>query len=535
MRDQHRALPLLPAVAGQAQLDAVVGHDSVNLGCGRPQLALLARRGVVVELALAPEDPTVDVEQRAREEPAELDDRLDPLPAVARVGRAHRRHLTQEVRRRDPQDALPQHRAVRVGPVVERHVERRRVRPHVEASVVADYLEALEPVGAAVLVGQPHAVAHVLRVRLVTIVHEQVERAVGDGQRRGRQRRRGHGPTHRRLVLGLRHEALDVRRVDREDERERLAGLLGGLRGRGVVVRDRGRDEPAHPLGELDPESRSGRLRRRPRGQPVIDRPAAILCDQRDAALGERGDRQQRVDAERARDDRSVGDVEPLVHIRPFGAGEDAALVVDGAAGRVGAHRAAAERVDRDQSLAERLGPDRVAHRGRLQRRAGRVEVAIDVLEDLLSADPGPHDAQVVVLELQRAGAPIVGHREEGLGVVDGAVARTEQQALRLAPLGRRPVPAPHIGRIALEVRRGGEQRRHEPADAARHRPLLDHHPLLELRPVAQVDDPGDAGADRLHPGRSAAAVADPVDLVLRVVGEREHVAVAAEATADAV
>lgn len=63
--------------------------------------------------------------------------------------------------------------------------------------------------------------------------------------------------------------------------------------------------------------------------------------------LGERADRPQRVDPERRRNDRSIGDAQPAVGLPVVD--EHAAGGVDDAGADVIAHRAAAERVDRDQ------------------------------------------------------------------------------------------------------------------------------------------------------------------------------------------
>ena len=70
--------------------------------------------------------------------------------------------------------------------------------------------------------------------------------------------------------------------------------------------------------------------------------------------------------------------------------------------------------------------------------------------------------------------------------------------------------------------------------ETGRDRALLDDHAVLELRRAAQIDEAGDAGADRIGVGLRRIAHADAVDRHVVVVGEGEHVAVAGEAAADA-
>ena len=72
----------------------------------------------------------------------------------------------------------------------------------------------------------------------------------------------------------------------------------------------------------------------------VIEAEIVIASEMDHGALGERGDGQQRIDADGARDHRAVADIEPGMDAAV--AIEDLAFVVDHAMARVGAHAAAA-------------------------------------------------------------------------------------------------------------------------------------------------------------------------------------------------
>ena len=118
--------------------------------------------------------------------------------------------------------------------------------------------------------------------------------------------------------------------------------------------------------------------------------------------LRQRGDRQQRVDAERARDRRAVDHVQPLVHggRAPSRSGiEDLASVVDHAAAAVLAHAAAAERMRGRRLVAHNGARERVldilsAGFAR-DRRQDLVETAVDGLV----AGPRPAELKPVVLQ----------------------------------------------------------------------------------------------------------------------------------------
>src|SRR3972149_1457387 len=128
-----------------------------------------------------------------------------------------------------------------------------------------------------------------------------------------------------------------------------------------LVARDGARDEEAlHPLRELHPQGPRRRPEPHGRGQRVVDRPVTCAGKEGGVALRERRDREKRVHADRARHDGAVGDVEPLGDRRAGRPGVDLALVIDDAVLRSVGHDAAAERMDGDEAVVERLRPDRV-------------------------------------------------------------------------------------------------------------------------------------------------------------------------------
>ena len=166
---------------------------------------------------------------------------------------------------------------------------------------------------------------------------EEPELAVGDGQRLGVEHRRGDRAERDAPVAA--GSSMNCTTSSATIVSRNSAGVPAcspARRGRDVRVRDRaragGRRDPAgHPLGELD------RLDRRPRatgagGVAVVrDRPAPVGREERARALGEPGDREQRVHAERPRDHRRVHHVETVVHLGAGRPGEHPAAIVDDA------------------------------------------------------------------------------------------------------------------------------------------------------------------------------------------------------------
>ena len=315
-------------------------------------------------------------------------------------------------------------------------------------------------------------------------------------------------PTMPRLVLGLaQRSASRSSRDDREDERRTACsavsrGRRASRRSRRVTVVET--KPPIRSVNSMPAVGAGGAGAGSSHGQLIVDRPAAVLGDERSTALGERGDRQQRVDAERARDDRPVGDVEPAcTRRRPRRR----------TPGPCGRRRRAAASAPMPQppsgwtvtrSVAERLGPERVAHGGRRRAAAlARRRGCVDSLEDRLSADARPRRrAARSSVELHRAAAarraPSRG-RSACCGPRRGAGRAARLSASR-ALLGRslaEPAVGVRIAELAVDrARAAGSAGATVPPgiDA-----LLDHHAVVEVGRVAQVDEPGDAGADRLR------------------------------------
>src|SRR6185295_10592192 len=95
----------------------------------------------------------------------------------------------------------------------------------------------------------------------------------------------------------------------------------------------------------------------------VVAGQAVVTRQVQHGALRKRGDGQQRVDAERARYDRAIDDVEALVHLGGAGAGatvEHLALVVDDAVAALATDAAAAQRVGGGRLRAHHRAAERV-------------------------------------------------------------------------------------------------------------------------------------------------------------------------------
>ena len=303
---------------------------------------------------------TVGLPQHTGEQLPEARECRDALLNIPRMPDLHRRHLPREVGRQDVQDALARDRRRVVRTRVDRDVERGGGRPHLEQRPVNYGLEAVEEVGLALGGVELHAIAHVARVHLILVKVEQVEGAIDDGERCRRQFRGVHRPVDARRMLGVRDHLLHVVGHDGQDEVHRRAVALAAIGAGGEVGELGGGEVAAHLLGELQSGlDRLGDGARR-RGQGVVDRPAAILGHQGEIALRQRRDREQRVHAERTRHDRTVADVQAVVHLGAGGSLEDAALVVYHPGFRGVGHDAAAERVHGDDVVVQESAPRRV-------------------------------------------------------------------------------------------------------------------------------------------------------------------------------
>ena len=169
-----------------------------------------------------------------------------------------------------------------------------------------------------------------------------------------------------------------------------------------------------------------------------------------------------------------------------------------------------------------------------------------------------PVDAQPVFLEVQAAGRLVHAHHQVGLraghragvgqaGQAAGIALHRLAQRLRIeqAGLGLRGA----VGELAAQHRVGEEQgRRQHRGQGAGDDALLDHQPVAHLGRLAHVDHAGDARPRQIGRRDLVAPRAHAVDVALdrlalrvgaglpvAVVAQREHVAVAGEALAEAV
>ena len=161
-------------------------------------------------------------------------------------------------------------------------------------------------------------------------------------------------------------------------------------------------------------------------------------------------------------------------------------------------HHAAAERVHGHERVARQPRPERVAQVRPSELARGRLELLVDAREARLPPEIGPVDPHAVVLQDDPSQPVVVRHHEVDERVADGAAVRAPEHALELAgELG------PHVGEALVGVLAHHATHRREGAcelvgQRAGNDALLDHHAVVELGPLAQVDDPGDARADRL-------------------------------------
>ncbi|MBI2491559.1 MAG: hypothetical protein HYV94_05600 [Candidatus Rokubacteria bacterium] len=236
------------------------------------------RLDVVGDDGGAGEGAPVQLPQDTREESVELHNGVHALGLRRGVARADRQELPQEVAEREPEDAARVERAL-VGPVaaVERHVQRRGVRPDVQAPLVGQGLVADQVVRLALGRRQQALVLDRPPLDTVGIHHQEKETSPGEGERLvAPEPRAAGGADGRRLVPRVGPQRLEVVADDGERQLERravgLAGVARGLvdgapRPGGPPVGVGDLDEAAHALGELEPRAqalggveRAGRL-----------------------------------------------------------------------------------------------------------------------------------------------------------------------------------------------------------------------------------------------------------------------------------
>ncbi len=209
------------------------------------------------------------------------------------------------------------------------------------------------------------------------------------------------------------------------------------------------------------------------------------------------------------------------------------AFVIDDTTRAVPAHGAAAERMHRDEVVPEQRIGQRVA-RVVATRRLGRLaQVAVDFLEDRLRGNFRPRQLQLTLIERDAAFAVVVAHDEVGLRAIDRTLVGAEQEALAPASALGDEVDNAAVRVVAELVATRGQQRRQHGGERRGYRAFLDHHAVLELGRIAQIDKAGDAWTYRSRLGDWWLADADAVDGHVVVVGESQHVAVAGKALAE--
>ena len=214
---------------------------------------------------------------------------------------------------------------------------------------------------------------------------------------------------------------------------------------------------------------------------------------------------------------------------------EHAGGVIDDAARTIAAHAAAAERVDGHEVLAEERVLDRIADVGCAVRCRGLEKFRFDLAEYALARHAGPLHLDVAIAENDAAAAIVVCHHEIGRGVVHRAAPGAEQETVELARLLAHRVDHAAVG-VATEELRGDRERRGQDLGEARgQNALFDDHAVLEPPGAAQIDGTGDTRPRRLHARARRIANADGVHRQIAIVGEREDVAVAGEAFAEAI
>ena len=205
---------------------------------------------------------------------------------------------------------------------------------------------------------------------------------------------------------------------------------------------------------------------------------------------------------------------------------EHPALVVDYALCRVIRHGAPAQGVHGDQRPAARQGPERVGDLRPVQRLGGRGQDLVVTREYRLLGDVRPLDMHPVVLKNDLPAGVVGAHDQVRQRAANRPMVGAERDLGDLAqPPAQRYLPIAQVF-IGRNVHCDGEHR----GERARDDAFLDDQCVRLVRGfVPQVDQAGDRGPDqRVCPGNTVAEAHVPREHV-RVVSEREHVAVPGE------
>ena len=217
-------------------------------------------------------------------------------------------------------------------------------------------------------------------------------------------------------------------------------------------------------------------------------------------ALRQRRNRQERIHAQRARDHRAIGHEQSLVHAAV--AREHAAERVHRALQVIVAHRAAAQRMRRDQVAQVEHAPGRVGDEVAAQRVRMAADLFVHAGEDLLLPGLVPGDADPAVgfgpgrVEENRPARVVLPHHQVQHGVIHRAVRGVRRGgrveiarqavALRVFVAGHRILPAKQsedrLGAIDVRVRE---------------REIFDGDALVFRQPLGVADQPDDVRAGR--------------------------------------
>src|SRR5438552_1556528 len=135
---------------------------------------------------------------------------------------------------------------------------------------------------------------------------------------------------------------------------------------------------------------------------------------------------------------------------------------------------------------------------------------------------------EAVALECQLACSIVMAHDEKGLGVLHGAAARPTEKSSPARHLSLDGVLPPAERRASDQDRRDGKHGGNDRGQRAGNGALLYDDSLALRWLVAEIDRSRDTGTDRFAMLRAPLPKADAVDRHPSVVGESQHVAVAA-------
>ncbi len=408
MGKQYRAFGA-GLVADQAQLSPIRRFEKMDLRRPNAQSSFLPRRLEAIRGAERRKNTTVGVEQNGREKGAESAKRAQALLGAGSVGRTHGGKLAQEIGAVNRHHPLPQNR-LRWAASANRDIQSCGVAPHIQNPVITNRFPSLQPVLVPFLAGQPHAIDHVSSFDRIDTLRKQAECAVSHGQRLFRKRRRLYHAAYSCFVTGIVDQRLHVFGGDGDDEPDRAPLRFSDFGTVLKIILHLQAEMAGHAFGKFNAHGRASRLLPREGWKRVIDRPAVVRGNQCRLALGEPADGQQRIDSERARNDRTIANIEAAMHCVFLTRIENLAFVVHDTVFYIIGHDAAAQWVDGDQLVMQKLAPNWIAQIGAADRPGGLFEPAVHLFENGLLADSIPPNAEPVIFEIHLTRAVVMSH-----------------------------------------------------------------------------------------------------------------------------